>query len=154
MSEEMPEMKKYNVFQISNLDPKLAAGDPEYPKAVLVGVFDQYIRMLFPATVLNGDLTEDSPRAKEMVSFMEQKHFNFLISTHFPKTAETLAKLGPRYSSVIKSAKPPIYTFVFEPSRVFQFRKLLYRKARKNRSLLPRAFAGKYWWLDGVMSPF
>ena len=164
-----PATAPLRAFQIGNLNPELAARDPEYIQAALVAGFD-HIASAFGFRALS----ENGPDVHDAASALEESGVRIMISTHFPQTARALQALGPEtvrtfdLSGDPKSAalweglerqggrpRPSLTesVFLFSIRDVMKYRAKFLTQSQADPSAMPLATPGYFFWLAGTSTP-
>lgn len=159
-----------SVFQIGNLDPVLAKTDPDYVISNLVAMFDHYARQFMPQNMPNENILP------QLVQELKRNNVRFMVTTHYPSTADAIQKLVPKqkfkidlthdpHTSVswqeitkqsggaIKRPSNEMQGFVFDLDQIGAFRYYVYHKNQLDPKKLPMIRPGYHWWLQGASEP-
>lgn len=157
------------VFQMGNLDPVLAKTDPDYVISNIVAMFDHYARQFLPANA-------GPEMLPQLVNEMKRNKIQFMVTTHYPSTAEAIQKLVPKkkikidltndahtrtvWESLIeqsggKLTRPSneMQGFTFDLDQIGQFRYFVYMKNQMDPKRLTLIRPGYHWWLQGASEP-
>ena len=95
----------HRAFQISNLDPDLAARDPDYAKATLVAGFDHVLNLFLGKGIPANEIP--IPELMRIANILRQSGLRFMVTTQFPGTAAALSALKPETLSEHDLAREP-----------------------------------------------
>ncbi len=170
VSHKITQFQGQSVFQIGNLDPVLAKSDPDYVISNLVAMFDHYARQFMPGNQTNPEMLQ------KLVLELKRNNVRFMLTTHYPETADAIKKLSPKQrisidlahdphasvvweeiskqsSGKIKRPSNEMQGFVFDLDQIGMFRYFVYQKNGMDPQRLTLIRPGFHWWLQGASEP-
>lgn len=157
-------------LQIANLDPELAARDPQYIPAIFSGIFDHYMRQF------GGGGGIDAQVIQQIAKALKEAQVHFVVTTQYPKTAQMLRMLKPQKEKTIdlsndahtqvvweqlekdsggklKRPSKSLYAFSFDLDQLAAARGMTFLASGRDYRNMPLIRPGVHWWLQGVSDP-